>query len=608
MIVENRNTHSIYAYHGLFRNEFGGSMHLAIQNEDGTFTSLNSTCGILFPKAELSEGKLSGTTKILQNPWAFRMCDGTFGVAALRQSLLPNENGTEPYESALEKGKENCILFFQSKDLVSYTETGLAEVAPKGTKIQDVSCEWCGEKYLLTLATDKGVFTCESKDLTHFGSLQPSKNAPQRVHVNLWDAATACRVEVTEEEYQKLLNCLMPLQNVGVSPVEVTVPAGEKAVLPKAVLHYNDGSTFEMPVKWDEFDTQKPGDYVVTGHLQQRKWGFPITGERGDPMAIRYHGKYYYMATDDEHGQLALKIRVVDSIDEIAKAEDHVIFAAAKSGEFSGCLWAPELHLIQDHLFIFFAAGSPDWFTVQSHVMELTGSNPANAADWSKPIRCKTKNKEVLCKNGITLDMTVVQDAGAVYTIWAQRQIKKTENSMECGNSDLYIAKVDPQKPWQQISEAVLLKHPVYGWERAHSDVNEGPFALRHGSDIFVTYAAALIDYTYCVGVIRAKAGTDLLNPNSWGNQNYPLLHSLSMPDQIGGGHNSFVKDEYGNDILMIHAIPVKHYRSDSTDMRRYPTFRTVHWDAQGTPRLDMTLERELNPCFAEIKASVHVK
>lgn len=123
-----------------------------------------------------------------------------------------------------------------------------------------------------------------------------------------------------------------------------------------------------------------------------------------------------------------------------------------------------------------------------------------------------------------------------------------------------------------------------------------------------MTYAAALIDYTYCVGVIRAKAGTDLLNPNSWENQNYPLLHSLSMPDQIGGGHNSFVKDEYGNDILMIHAIPLQHYCSDSTDMRRYPAFRTVHWDAQGTPRLDMTPERELNPCFAEIKASVHVK
>ena len=80
------------------------------------------------------------------------------------------------------------------------------------------------------------------------------------------------------------------------------------------------------------------------------------------------------------------------------------------------------------------------------------------------------------------------------------------------------------------------------------------------------------------------------------------------MPDQIGGGHNSFVKDEYGNDILMIHAIPLQHYCSDSTDMRRYPAFRMVHWDAQGTPRLDMTPERELNPCFAEIKASVHVK
>lgn len=608
MLETTHNMRNIYAYHGLFRNEFDGSMHLAIQNKDGTFTSLNSGCGILFPKADLTEGRLCGTTKIMFNPWVFRMRDGSFGVAALRQSLLPNDKGTMPYESALEKGKENCVLFFRSKDLISYTETGLIEVAPKGTKIHDVSCEWRGDKYLLTLATDEGAFTYESTDLTHFGNPQQSPKKPERVNIGMWDAAPACRVEVTEEEYQKLINCLMPLQNVGVNPIEITVPAGEKAVLPNAVLQYNDGSTFEMPVQWDEVDTQNPGDYVVTGHLQQKIWPFPLSGERGDPMAIRYRGKYYYMATDDEHGQKALKIRVADSIDQIASAQDHVIFTAAESGEFSGCLWAPELHLIQDNLYIFFAAGSPDWFTVQSHVMKLTGSDPTNPSDWSKPIRCKNKDNDVLNKNGITLDMTVVQDAGNVYAIWAQREIKKTKDSMECGNSDLYIAKVDPRKPWQQISEAVLLKHPDYGWERAHAEVIEGPFVLRHEDDIFVTYAASLIDYTYSVGIIRAKSGTDLLNPDSWKVQNYPALHSLSMPDQTGGGHNSFVKDEYGNDILLIHAIPIEHFRSDSSDMRRYPAFRRVHWDAYGNPRLDMSPERELNPRFAEIKALVHVK
>lgn len=608
MINTSRNIRSIFAYHGLFRNEFGGSMHLAIQKEDKTFVALNSGCGILFAKAELSEGRLCGTTKILFNPWVFRMCDGAFGVVALRQSLLPNDKGTKPYESSLEEGKENCVLLFRSKDLISYTELGLVEVAPKGTKIFDVSCEWRDDKYVLTLVTDKGNYMCESPDLTHFGGLQQTLEKPERVHIGLWDAAPACKVDVTEEEYQKLIDCLMPLHNVGIDPIEITVPVGEKAVLPEAVLRYNDGSTFKMPVKWDEVDTQKPGDYVVTGRLQQKKWDFPLTGERGDPMAIRYKGKYYYMATDDEHGQLALKIRVADSIDQIASAEDHVIFTAAKSGEFSGCLWAPELHLINDNLYIFFAAGSPDWFTVQSHVMKLIGSDPTNPADWSKPIRCKNKDNDVLNKNGITLDMTVLQDAGNVYAIWAQREIKKTQDSMECGNSDLYIAKIDPEKPWQQISEPVLLKHPVYSWERAHAEVIEGPFVLRHGDDIFVTYAAALIDYTYSVGILRAKSGTDLLNPDSWHAQNYPALHLLSMPDQIGGGHNSFVKDEYGNDILMIHAIPLKHFRSDPTDMRRYPTFRTVHWDAYGNPRLDMSPERELDPRFAEIKAMVHVK
>ena len=594
----------IYAYHSTFLNEIGASMHLAVHNQDGTWLPLNNSVGVLFPTANFQEGKLCGTTKVMVNPWIFRMKDHSFGIVALRRNIIQKNHLSKP-EIELEPGEENCVLFFRSTDLLSYEESGTYKVAPDGTAITDVCCELRNGKYILTMLTDHGNLECSSSDLTHFSQPEASGQAPQREKIDLDDAAPACKIEVSESEYRRIVNRLLPLKNTGVHPIEVTIKAGEKLILPDAELTYNDGSIFHIPVDWQSLETSQQGTFKVAGTLRQKKWSFPVMPERGDPMAIRYNGKYYFMATDDEHGQLALKIRVTENLEGISAAEDHTILAAHAISEKLGCFWAPELHLINGSLFIFFALGSPHWYTVQSRVMKLIGEDPLNPNDWSKPIRCQNKDGEVLCQNGITLDMTVLKTKTDVYTIWAQRQISHPDNH---GNSDLYIAKVDPKEPWRQISKAVLLKRPSYGWERIHSTVDEGPVVLQHGDNIFVTYAGALIDHTYCVGLLKTKADQDLLNPEAWNVLNYPILHRNSIPDQLGGGHNSFVQDEYGNDILMIHAIPFSHYRNDPADIRRYPAFRTVHWDAEGLPRLDMTPERELDPSFSKIFATVHIE
>jgi GH43 family beta-xylosidase len=238
--------------------------------------------------------------------------------------------------------------------------------------------------------------------------------------------------------------------------------------------------------------------------------------------------------------------------------------------------------------------------------MELLGEDPAEASHWSKPRRCERKDGSALIEDGISLDMTVLIARGGPYALWAQRPIG--DDLSDIGSSDLYIARIDPREPWRQTSEPTLLRRPSYAWERAHSEVLEGPFALRRGDELFVTYASALVDHTYCVGLLRARDGGDLLDARSWKASNFPILHRLSVPGQIGAGHNSFVKDERGEDLLMIHAIPFAHYRANPSDSRRYPAFRPVHWDAAGFPRLDMTEERELSPAFESVEARLRVE
>jgi GH43 family beta-xylosidase len=377
---------------------------------------------------------------------------------------------------------------------------------------------------------------------------------------------------VSEAEYRRVVNRLLPLANTGLRRVE---SSGEAELL------YGDGSSRRMPAR-------------------REPWPFPLMGERGDPMAIRYRGRYYFMATDDEGGQLALKIREAASLGEIAGAEESVLLSARSEAE--GCFWAPELHEIGGRLFLFFAVGSPHWYTVQCHAMALEGTDPTDPAAWSKPRRCVTREGKPLYEGGITLDMSVLDTKAGYYAVWARREIG--EDLGDLGPSDLYIARIDPREPWRLASEAVLLRRPSYAWERAHSEVAEGPFLLKRGGELFLTYAAALIDHSYCVGLLRAKDGDELLEAASWSASNYPVLHRQSVPDQIGAGHNSFVKDEAGEDVLMIHAIPFAHYRNNPQDLRRYPAFRRVHWDAEGFPRLDMTPERELAPEVARLAAA----
>ncbi|HOE08479.1 MAG TPA: family 43 glycosylhydrolase [Treponemataceae bacterium] len=592
-------TYRIYAYHCLYCNEMGGSMHLASEHrgEANDLLVLNGGCGVLFADAEPDGLRRAGTTKILINPRVFRLADGSFGITALKRNIGPQGKALP------EPGKENFVLFYRSDDLISFTRLSFIEAAPSGTLLFDADCRWDGTRYILSMETDKGPMTSTSAGLGRFEKALPGGEPIVRHKIAALDSALSCAFDVSGVEYQRLIDHLTPVHNIGVEPIQISASAGKSVVLPDACLLYSDGSRRSMRVEWDSFNAPAPGTYKVKGRIKAPFFSFPVMGERGDPMAVWYRGFYYYMASDDEGGQLSLKIRKAGTIGEIACAEDMVILPASDLPWDAACFWAPELHEIEGRLFLFFAVGSPHWYTVQSHVMALNGEDPANPGHWSKPVRCERKDGTHLIEDGITLDMTVLKVKGDYYALWAQRFMGSDLGNI--GSSDLYIARIDPEKPWRQVSEAVLLRRPLYSWERAHSDVIEGPFVLKRGEDIFVTYAAALIDHTYCVGLLRTREGSDLLDPQSWTASNYPVLHRWSHPEQIGAGHNSFVKNEHGDDILMIHAIPLSHYRADPADGRRYPAFRAIHWDASGFPRLDMTNERLLDPAFETIEAAV---
>ena len=69
-----------------------------------------------------------------------------------------------------------------------------------------------------------------------------------------------------------------------------------------------------------------------------------------------------------------------------------------------------------------------------------------------------------------------------------------------------------------------------------------------------MTYSASDTGVHYCMGMMTADADADLLDPLSWKKERYPVLASSEKAGIYGPGHNSFTKDEAGDDIMVYHA------------------------------------------------------
>lgn len=336
----------------------------------------------------------------------------------------------------------------------------------------------------------------------------------------------------------------------------------------------------------------------MTGRVHQNHYEFPVAWHRADPCIGKWKGKYYFIATNDYDNNHSLYIREADTIPELVTAQEICILNTSMYPHLGNLLWAPEFHIIRDRLYIFHAGTPQEFEKEQCHVMALKeNGNPMKASDWEMPVRVVKKDGSYLYgEQGITLDMTEFEVNGRVYAAWSQRQFHPVDQG-----AWLYIAELDPEKPWKLISDPVLLSMPEYGWANNHTFVDEGPFTLITDKKIFLTFSSAAVDSTYVVGLLSADPDADLLNPESWVKENYPLMSSRSKEGEYGTGHNSYVTDEDGLVWNAYHGKP-------GVDGPRSSGLRRVHFGADGYPILEMTEEKDLAPELTEVSMEVVVK
>ncbi len=297
-------------------------------------------------------------------------------------------------------------------------------------------------------------------------------------------------------------------------------------------------------------------------------WMNPLISQRADPHLSLVDGRYWFTASVPSYD--AIELRCADEIAGLAAAEPVVIWRKHESGPMSKHVWAPELHRIDGRWFIYFAASEvDDIWKLRIHVLECQGDDPLLDA-WVERGQVRTHAE------GFSLDATTFEHAGRRYLCWAQKD-PATE-------SNLYIAEL--ANPWTLATAPVLITRPDLDWERIGFLVNEGPAVLKRHGRVFIAYSASATDANYCMGLLWADEGADLLDAASWQKSLQPVFKTDESVSQFGPGHNSFTTTRDGKtDLLVYHARSYRDIVGDPlNDPNRHARVQAFGWTAGGFP------------------------
>lgn len=298
----------------------------------------------------------------------------------------------------------------------------------------------------------------------------------------------------------------------------------------------------------------------------------PIIEQRADPY-IYYHtdGYYYFTASVPEYDRIEL--RRAWFIKGLEEAEPLVIWRKHSDGPMSWHIWAPELHYINNKWYIYFAAGraeSPWW--IRTYVLENYSPDPF-CGEW---VEKGELNSEW---DSFMLDCTVFDYHDKWYAVWAQKRKERSENSA------LYIAEME--SPTKLKMPQTLLTVPEYDWECRGFKVNEGPSVLQRNGKVFLTFSASATDATYCMGMLVAEDGADLLDIKSWKKLEQPVFTTDARKGIFGPGHNSFTTNRDRNqDYLVYHARPYAEVDLANAlyDPNRHTWIKRIRFDKNGYP------------------------
>lgn len=610
----------------------------AKESDESTYEELNKGKAVLYVR--WNGDQATSPDNQMGSPILFRKSDGTIGAAASGNN---NRNG---------------IYVWDTKENMAFCSERFLTLAESGTSVQNpwILYDTMTEAYKVFWEDGKGhSYVSVLKDLqkgnTPEQTVEASYQKPE-VTGTIPDNAVESEVSAFSasiSEYNAITKKYATVYNTGIEEVELHTKVGEEVTLPETVTaSYSDGSTKNLGVIWDEDDLEKlasgkEGTYKIEGSVQQDAYEYPFIEERADPHVFYNEDDGYYYSTGSyyEKGMTAPKnsqsyrkidIRRAKTIEGLRTAEEHYILESKAGDRWGGFFWAPEFHKINGKWWClvgahdFGAGGIPEnidfnidtWCSnsilipYEGTLEQLKNGGMLDSEQWGEP---------VILENVPAYDVSYYEDEnGQGYYIIPWILIAKVKSG------EGVVPQVDgPQVqlktsewPWEygKYEGSITADNP----EGTDQPVVEGPFLFDYGDKVYMSYSGATVDQYYTLGLMMADKGSDLLNPANWTNVMYPLLSSYDTYEgqigghpHVGGGHNSIVRDEYGNLALVYHARPYPDPHAGQIgagglfDPCRNTAIKSVNVVADGTLIFNMTAEEELNPKYKTITATVEI-
>lgn len=307
----------------------------------------------------------------------------------------------------------------------------------------------------------------------------------------------------------------------------------------------------------------------------------PLLPVGPDPWALWHEGSYYYMHTMQD----SLVLWVTEDVTDLKNATKKTIWIPTDPSNAKD-LWAPEIHNINGKWYVYYAADDGNTDNHQLYVLENENKNPFDGEFVMKGRISTDKD------NNWAIDGSLFEHQGNWYMVWSGWQTRRVDTETQC----IYIARME--NPWTLGSERVLISKPELEWERQYINVdgsqppyiiyvNEGPQPLKSpkGTYIHVVYSASgcWTPY-YALGMLTAKADSDLLDPKSWIKSPESVFKQAPENGVYGTGHNSFFKSPDGTeDYILYHARDTQMDPPGKGDTRS-PRAQRIEWNDKDYP------------------------
>ncbi len=295
----------------------------------------------------------------------------------------------------------------------------------------------------------------------------------------------------------------------------------------------------------------------------------PLDKEKNiaDPCVVWCEKTGYYYGISTGNTTLTM-FRARTFGDLFKRGESRIVYKADPKDDTWGYLWAPELHEIDGHWYIYTSTHQSATNKGFKHLIVLSArsDDPFDGFVLGAHI-----NHDVYA-----IDPTVCKWRGELYICF----------SYVDGQQLLAIQKM--ASPTEPDGAFTVIARPVYDWELVppyigQAAINEGPFFIERNGRLFIVYSGnGCWSNDYVLGILEC-VGDDPLAANSWIKDDEPLL--VKGNGNYGPGHATFFASPDGKEYwISMHCLD--GHNPSVTAMARRCHCQRVYFDETGFPHI----------------------